>query len=190
MKELRDIKLDLLLGNDNEIIKLFNKITTGIEIINCDVYNEDGLEFIYHKDGEWIFYQDAKNKRFWANFYSYWTPFDAFYLSYEEMQNITKLLVEKALKREVSTPIEPIVLNPQAVEEAIKKLDTLPTTNTSRNKEIKEALKREVVKPEPVGLGVTPLVEEVLKSILDSEPDITNSIIIKEIQNILKKELK
>lgn len=43
MKELRDIKLDLLFGNDNEIINLFNEITDGIEIVNTNVYNEDGL---------------------------------------------------------------------------------------------------------------------------------------------------
>ena len=217
MKELRDIKLDLLLGNDNEIINLFNKITTGIEIINCDVYNEDGLEFIYHKDGEWIFYQDAKNKKFWANYYSYWTHFEAFDLSYEDVQEVTKFLVEEALKREVATPFYSVgveipvveealkkeVSTPTTsenfshfkIEEALKKLDTLPTTNTSRNKEIKEALKREVVTPNVDARLIEKEVEEALKKelskyILDSEPDITNSITIKEIQNILKKELK
>ena len=60
MKEIRDIKIDLLMGNKNPIIDLFCNITSGIEIINCNVYNEEGLEFIYHKDGQWIFFQDVK----------------------------------------------------------------------------------------------------------------------------------
>ena len=64
MKEIRDIKIDLVMGNKNPIVDLFCNITSGIEIINCNVYNEDGLEFIYHKDGQWIFYQDCKNEKF------------------------------------------------------------------------------------------------------------------------------
>ena len=105
MKELRDIKIDLLIGNQNPIIDLFNKITDGINIINCPVYNEDGLEFIYHKDGEWIFYQDSKNEKFWTNYYKYWTLFESnFSLEYLEIKAITKYLVEETLKREVGTP--------------------------------------------------------------------------------------
>lgn len=38
MKELRDIKIDLLMGNQNPIVDLFNKITTGVEIVNTNVY--------------------------------------------------------------------------------------------------------------------------------------------------------
>lgn len=118
IKEVRDIKLDLLFGNDNEIINLFNEITDGIEIVNTNVYNEDGLEFIYHKDGKWIFFQDAKNGKFWCSNLRYWTLFiNKFDLSQcvksklkfeyinEEIQSITKFLVEEALKIEVRKPI-------------------------------------------------------------------------------------
>jgi hypothetical protein len=52
MKEIRDIKIDLIMGNDNHIVERFNEITKDLNIINCDVYNEEGLEFIYHKDGQ------------------------------------------------------------------------------------------------------------------------------------------
>ena len=101
MKELRDIKLDLLMGNQNPIVDLFNEITSGIKIINCNVYNEDGLEFIYfapaessenyNKDGQWIFYQDCKNEKFWTNYYKYWSIFESnFGFKYEEIQAITK----------------------------------------------------------------------------------------------------
>ena len=122
MKELRDIKLDLLMGNQNPIVDLFNEITSGIKIINCNVYNEDGLEFIYHKDGEWIFYQDSKNEKFWCSNARYWTLFRSkFDLSYEEIQSITKYLVEEALKRELTTPSESIINSLFSVEEALKK---------------------------------------------------------------------
>ncbi len=61
------------MGNQNPIINLFNDITKDLQIINCNVYNEDGLEFIYYnREREWIFYQDAKNGEFWANYYRYW----------------------------------------------------------------------------------------------------------------------
>ena len=99
MKELRDIKLDLLMGNQNPIIDLFCEITSGIEIINCHVYNEEGLEFIYFvpaksRKNEWIFYQDAKNGEFWCNFSTYWSFFECkLGLEYLEIQSITKYLL-------------------------------------------------------------------------------------------------
>ena len=123
MKEVRDIKIDLLIGNKNPVIDLFCEITSGIEIINCNVYNEEGLEFIYHKDGQWIFFQDYKNERFWVNYYKYWSIFESkFRLNYEEIQAITKVLVEEALKREVSTPLCAGTHNEERVEEALKRV--------------------------------------------------------------------
>lgn len=131
MKELRDIKLDLIMGNQNPIIELFHEITSEIEIINCNVYNKDGLEFIYHKDGQWIFYQDCKNKNFWCSHTKYWSHFESnLQLEYGEIQAITKYLVEEALKREVCTP---------------KLCTSLPRTSLPRPL-VEEALKREVSK--------------------------------------------
>jgi hypothetical protein len=115
------------MGNQNPIVDLFNKITDGITIINCDVYHKDGLEFIYfvensHKDDEWIFYQDVKNEEFWCNNVRYWSLFESnFDLEYEEIQNITKYLVEEALKREVSTPMLRFKFTENEVEEALKR---------------------------------------------------------------------
>ena len=153
MKELRDIKLDLLMGNQNPIIDLFCEITSGIEIINCHVYNEEGLEFIYHKDGEWIFYfayaksakhyQDAKNGELWCNFSTYWSFFECkLGLEYLEIQAITKYLVEETLKREVSTPL---IKN--------MKIATM----------VEETLKREVSTPSIVPFVYTLMVEDALK---------------------------
>ena len=164
MKELRDIKLDLLFGNDNEIINLFNEITDGIEIVNTNVYNEEGLEFIYHKDGQWIFYQD-KNEKFWVNYYKYWSLFESkFSLNYEEIQAITRVLVEEALKREVSTPRVNSRNSYCWVEEALKREVSTPLTYQSRLVVVvEEALKREVSTPNALRNGDTPLVEEALK---------------------------
>ena len=122
MKEIRDIKLDLIMGNQNPIIELFHEITSGIEIINCNVYNKDGLEFIYHKDGQWIFYQDCKNEKFWTHYYKFWELFESkFHLKYEEIGAITKYLVEEALKRKVGTPDFKNVVLKDTVEEALKR---------------------------------------------------------------------
>ena len=143
MKEVRDIKIDLLIGNKNPVIDLFCEITSGIEIINCNVYNEEGLEFIYHKDGQWIFYQD-KNEKFWVNYYKYWSIFESkFRLNYEEIQAITKVLVEEALKREVSTPQLVLDIYSKMVEEALKREVSTPLCAGTHNEErVEEALKR------------------------------------------------
>lgn len=110
------------MGNQNPIIDLFCEITSGIEIINCNVYNEEGLEFIYHKDGQWIFYQDSKNEKFWVHHYKFWALFESkFHLKYEEIQAITKVLVEEALKREVTTPTKYHIEWRTPVEEALKR---------------------------------------------------------------------
>ena len=147
MKEIRDIKIDLVMGNKNPIVDLFCNITSGIEIINCNVYNEDGLEFIYHKDGEWIFYQDCKNEKFWTHYYRYWEILEReFHLEYEEIQALTKFLVEEALKREVGTPKKRFTSYHEGVEEALKREVGTPTSNGILNEsQVEEALKRKVV---------------------------------------------
>ena len=175
MKELRDIKLDLLMGNKNPIIDLFCNITSGIEIINCNVYNEEGLEFIYHKDGQWIFYfayaksakhyQDCQNGEFWCNYTRYWSLFESnFSLKYEEIQAITKYLVEEALKREVDTPN--VYFNPfnNMVEEALKREVDTPVVNLIlTDTTVEDALKREVDTPWLKRTDEKGRVEEALK---------------------------
>ena len=156
MKELRDIKIDLLMGNQNPIIDLFNQITEGIDIICCDVYEKHGQEFIYftnaktaeqyHKDGEWIFYQDCKNEKFWCNYRKYWSLFESnFHLNYVEIQSITKVLVEDALKREVGTTLSNFFTFSKRVEDALKReVGTTPLNAKFSFKKVEDALKREV----------------------------------------------
>ncbi len=128
MKEIRDIKIDLLTGNKNPIVDLFNEITKDTMIIKCDVYHKHGLEFIYHKDGEWIFYQHCQNGEFWCNYTRYWSLFESnLKLEHGEIQAITKYLVEEALKREVDTPLVVSSSFTSLVEEALKREVDTPT---------------------------------------------------------------
>jgi hypothetical protein len=151
MKEIRDIKIDLVMGNKNPIIDMFCEITNGLEIINCNVYNEEGMEFIYYnREGEWIFYQDCKNEKFWAHYKRYWVLLESYFdLEYREIQAITKLLVEEALKREVSTPYtNDILLNLVPVEEALKReVDTPRYGGNGLAFTVEEVLKRELSTP-------------------------------------------
>ena len=135
MKEIRDIKIDLVMGNQNPNVDLFKEITDGIKIINCNVYNKDGLEFIYYnKEKEWIFYQDVKNRKFWCDYNRYWSVFGKkLNLEYEETQAITKFLVEEALKRGVDTPEQLFLRADNLVEEALKREVATPNINLKLN---------------------------------------------------------
>ena len=156
MKEIRDIKIDLLTGNKNPIVDLFNEITKDTMIIKCDVYHKHGSEFIYfanaktaeqyHKDGEWIFYQDCQNGEFWCNYTIYWSLFESnLKLEYGEIQAITKYLVEEALKREVSTPQMVLYIFSHTVEEALKREVGTPSGEYLFGiNRVEEALKREI----------------------------------------------
>lgn len=165
MKEIRDIKLDLLMGNENPIVDLFNNIKDGIKIINCNVYNDDSSELIYFKHKEWIFYQDLRNKEFWCSYERYWKLFEnEFNLDYTEIQAITKYLVEEALKRELVTT---------NVKEAQRLLA------------VEEALKRELVTPETPGVEILGKVEEALKLGL-STPLIDTVFNFPQVEEVLK----
>ena len=198
MKELRDIKLDLLMGNQNPIIDLFCEITSGIEIINCHVYNEEGLEFIYFvpaksRKNEWIFYQDAKNGEFWCNFSTYWSFFECkLGLEYLEIQSITKYLVEEALKREVTTPDTITYTNSISVEEALKREVATPTPKLEREKVyVQDALKREVATPSVSDGMCYQGVEEALKrEISKPKPEIhkMDSMVLDALKRETEKE--
>ncbi len=164
MKEIRDIKIDLLMGNQNPIIERFREITKDLCIINCDVYNEDGMEFIYfNQEREWIFYQDAKNGKFWTNYYRYWSILEReFRLEYLEIQSITKLLVEEALKREVAKPHINVWTPTKMVEEALMREVAKPMyLSNSWYKKVEEVMKREVA--DPLSIAFRQKVGEVLK---------------------------
>ena len=148
MKEIRDIKIDLVMGNKNPIVDLFREITDGLNIIKCDVYNNDGSEFIYYnREVKWIFYQDVKNEEFWCDYNRYWEIFKSeFNLKYEEIAAITKLLVEEALNRELSTSELHFQTQNLEVEEALKRKVTTPSLVTKDTLAfVEEALKRKLL---------------------------------------------
>jgi hypothetical protein len=143
------------MGVQNPIVDLFNEITAGIRIINCDVYRKDGLEFIYFvptksedKEWEWVFYQDAKNGKLWCNYAKYWSIFESnFNLKYQEVQDLTKFLVEEALNREVGTTSTDGMTTDWVVEEApgAPVFPAIPTPSGNfLEKRVEEVLKREI----------------------------------------------
>ena len=190
MKELRDIKLDLLMGNQNPIVDLFKEITKDIKIINTNVYNEEGLEFIYYKPStnEWIFFQDAKNGKFWCNFATYWSFFES-KIGYLEIQSITKYLVEETLKREVTTPDFFDIKRYSLVEKTLKREVTTPNSEALLSATmVEEVLKKEVATPlHADGLGRR-WVEEVLKKEV-ATPRINRFTTGNKVEETLKREI-
>ena len=200
MKEIRDIKIDLLTGNKNPIVDLFNEITKDTMIIKCDVYHKHGLEFIYfanaktagqyHKCGEWIFYQDCQNGEFWCNYTRYWSLFESnLKLEYGEIQAITKYLVEEALKREVDTPLEILYKTDMMVEEALKReVDTPDSTTGAYTDRVEEALKREVGTPSTSEFNPFDVVEEALEREVGT-PRVEWSCFSLRVEEALKREV-
>ena len=172
MKEIRDIKIDLVMGNQNPIVDLFREITKDLQIINCDVYNKDGMEFIYfvptksedNSECEWIFYQDCKKDEFWCNYTKYWSFFESnLRLEYQEIGAITKYLVEEALKREVTTPCMAGNVSEWWVEDALKREVGKPHRGGgSGSHRVEEALNREVGTSFPLRCKLATKVEEAL----------------------------
>jgi hypothetical protein len=203
MKEIRDIKIDLLMGVQNPIVDLFNEITAGIRIINCDVYRKDGLEFIYFvptksedKEWEWVFYQDAKNGKLWCNYAKYWSIFESnFNLKYQEVQDLTKFLVEEALNREVGTTAGMIYFSNVEVEEALNREvgttppiargnqyqveGTTPNPHLDFSNLVEEALKREIGTTSTDGITTDCVVEKALKG----------NFLEKRVEEVLKREI-
>jgi len=102
VKLLRSINIDLLLDQHNPIIDRFNSIWVNLHIVETNVYHKNGGELVYFRidkmgKKEWIFYQDMLMNKFWCNYNRYWVILKAdFNINYDEIQIITKLLVNNA----------------------------------------------------------------------------------------------
>ena len=167
MKELRDIKLDLLMGKENPIVNLFNQITKDLKIIKCEVYHKEGIEFIYFSGDQWIFYQDCDNEEFWCNYDIYWSLFESnLNLEYDDIQEVTKFLVEQNLKRELGTHWIRHVSNRLALKREMN--TTIRCSITNNCISVEEVLKRELSKPCTSLKGkFTLVVEDALKQNLE-----------------------
>lgn len=97
MSTLRDVKIDLITENSNPIINLFNEITEGLEILNTNVHNDIGVEFIYHKNSKSMFYQDYHEYSFWCDYKTYWIKMEEIGLHYDDIVEITNLLFQKLM---------------------------------------------------------------------------------------------
>jgi hypothetical protein len=191
MSKVRDIKIDLVIGNQNPILERFKEMTKDLKIIKCDVYNEGGLEFIYYnKEREWIFYQDVENGEFWAHYSRYWEILKTeFGLGYKEIQTLTKFLVEEALKRKVVAPNSPFSFLTKKVEEALKREVAEPSCmHLNTRKRVEEALKREVAEPIATCTISSERVEEALKREV-AEPRTPWITDIREVEEALKREV-
>jgi hypothetical protein len=203
MKEIRDIKIDLLMGVQNPIVDLFNEITAGIRIINCDVYRKDGLEFIYFvptksegKEWEWVFYQDARDGKFWCNYAKYWSIFESnFNLKYQEVQDLTKFLVEEALNREVGTTTILVLRHFFQVEEALnREVGTTPPIARGNQYQVEGTTSTDgittdwVVEKALKGNFLEKRVEEVLKREIGTTI-VSGNFLEKRVEEALKREI-
>lgn len=120
----RQVQLDRVLGLPNEMDILFYSIWNDLKVLNTDVHNQDGGEFIYYNSDIFpIFYQDSKNDEYWCDSDEYWEIFKSkFSMEYYEIQSFTWYMVTEALKKEVATPDQTSFYLKDIVTEALKKL--------------------------------------------------------------------
>lgn len=74
----------------------------------------------YHRDGQWIFQQDLKNKILWCHYYSFWGIFETeFNMNDKQIQALTKDGVGEALNCKEFTPLNTIYPSAYKVGEAL-----------------------------------------------------------------------
>lgn len=146
MKHIRDIKIDLLTGQQNPIVDLFNELTSGIFLFSCSVFYGQGKEFIYAKGKEWLFYQGKR--MFLLNHKSYCKHFETnFGMNQEEILAVTKYLLDEALKRGGGTTEEISQISKLQVGEGVKR--KIPTPETAYGQSysmVEEALEQELTR--------------------------------------------
>lgn len=118
---VRDLQIDLILGNKNPIIDIFNNICNGLSIITTEVYHKEGGEIIYYNsENEWVFFRDDNKNRFWCNHERYWGIFSQeFEMNRLDIKKITKLLLENTLNIDVYEPRTNILNSDETIEIAL-----------------------------------------------------------------------
>lgn len=93
-KIARNLQIDIIMDNHNEIISWFNELCDNINVINIGVYNRRGKELIYYNNvNKFIFYLDLEEGDFWCDQELYWNILvNRFKLSYIEAQEVTQFL--------------------------------------------------------------------------------------------------
>lgn len=120
---IRQIQIDLITNDTNPIVEWFNNLWNKLDVIKTNVYHINCGEIVYYLNGnrkQYIFYQDDENDRFWCNSDHYWKILiNDFNLNYNEIQTVTKLLVENALNKTVATPVPLVTKWHEMVENSI-----------------------------------------------------------------------
>ena len=98
----RQITINIITSDYDPIIEWFNELW-------CKLHIETEVGEIFYKSIDnlngWVFYQDIINDRFWCNDVHYWSLLASkFNMKYNEIQIITKILVEATLNNNIPTP--------------------------------------------------------------------------------------
>ncbi len=179
MKEIseyyRMVQLDRILSKPNEMDIFFYSIWNDLSIVNCNVYNTDGGEFIYYNSDIYpIFYQDLENQVFWCDSDKFWLLFESrFSMEYKDIQLFVWNMVSEALKKEIEIPQKPLPLSNSSHEVGI-------TTTIS------ETLKSEISEPIKVTWQPTPTVSDALKKEL-AKPTFRNYKSFNKVSEVLKE---
>lgn len=107
---VRQLQIDMIADEVNPILEFFNDLLSKLNIIETNVYHNNGGEIIYYIIESNvkipIFFQDAKNNIFWCNYNHYWLIIESkFVLNYDDVQCITKYLVESVLNIHIEAPM-------------------------------------------------------------------------------------
>ena len=157
---IRNIQIDLILGNSNPIIKWFNDVWDDLSLIEENVYHTDGKELIYfNSKKEWIFFRDDKNDILWCNYERYWSVFREKFttlnytkLNYTNIQGITKFLIEEALNNNLVISEIDFLNSPSKIEKALANSVTTLLATPSRTNQyfetvIEETLYKNIAAP-------------------------------------------
>lgn len=105
--QARKIQIDLITDTPNDIHKWFIAYWGKLYVAEVDLYLDDGNEFIYYKftdkGRQWVFFQN--DERFYCNYQYYWMLMESkFRFGYNDIECITKVLIEHVLNKEIAVP--------------------------------------------------------------------------------------
>jgi hypothetical protein len=108
---LRSLRIDLIIGKYNPIIKHFDSFWDQLVVSELDIYHTGGGEFIYYIPGDInqsIFMRDDIMGKFWCNHEIYWEPLGLLLelgvQKYPQLQKITRTMLEFKTNVKVANP--------------------------------------------------------------------------------------
>ena len=171
---IRQLSIDLITDAHNPIIEWFNDLWSKLYVIETDVYHKEGGEFIYYMNNDeklWIFLQDDESNLFWCNYDTYWSILESkFKFNYDDIQYLTKFLVENALNNSVATPHKLAFPSAVRVENVLNNSVATPGWRFNADcRRVENALNNSVGTPSAFRSGKLGPVENALKNIKNSE---------------------